>query len=161
MDSQQAKNRVEVTDREGWRKEYALNKAILHIGSDSRNDVVLEATRGAGIEARHAQLIAADGGRLSSRQPRAEPDLAAGQQAQVPPRNAADLFDGDVMQIGEHTFRFFITAGASQAIGLSFRLSDTELTVDAQIEGIVTVQNLAVRRVCSSVERRRPWPRLV
>ena len=143
MDSQQAQNRVEVTDREGWRKEYALNKAILHIGSDSRNDVVLEATRGAGIEARHAQLIAADGGRgyrlVNLGQ---NPIWLPGRGAQVPPRNAADLFDGDVMQIGEHTFRFFITAGASQAIGLSFRLSDTELTVDAQIEGIVTVQNL-------------------
>lgn len=143
MDNRQAKNRIEVTDREGWRKEYLLNKAILHIGSDNRNDIVLEATRGAGIEPRHAQLIAAAGGRgyrvVNLGQ---NPLVLSSQGLLVPPRSSADLFDGDVMQIGEHTFRFFVAHGVSQAISLSFRLSDTTLTVDALLDGIVTVQNL-------------------
>lgn len=143
MNTEQPKNRVEVIDRDGWRKDYALDKAILHIGSDSRNDIVLEATRGAGIEARHAQLIAASAGRgyrlVNLGQ---NPITLPGQGMVVPPRSSADLFDGDVMQIGDHTFRFFIAQGVSQTISLSFRLSDTMLTVDAQLEGIVTVQNL-------------------
>lgn len=143
MKTEQSKNRVEVIDRDGWRKEYALDKAILHVGSDSRNDIVLEATRGTGIEARHAQLIATSGGRgyrlVNLGQ---NPIALPGQGTLVLPRSSADLFDGDVMQIGEHTFRFFIAQGISQAISLSFRLSDNVLTVDAQLDGMVTVQNL-------------------
>ena len=49
---------VEVVDRDGWRKAFPLEKHIVHIGSDPRNDVVLDSRRGAGVAARHLQLIA-------------------------------------------------------------------------------------------------------
>ncbi len=143
MENPQAKNRVEVIDREGWRKEYLLNRAIFHIGSDSRNDIVLEAGRGAGIEPRHAQLIATQAGRGYRLVNLGQSAIVlSGQGVLLPPRGSVDIFDGDVVQIGEHTFRFFVTEGVSQAISLSFRLADSSLTVDALLEGIVTVQNL-------------------
>lgn len=143
MESYQSKNRVEVNDRDGWRKEYPLNKAILHVGSDRRNDIVLEAARGTGIEPRHAQLIAAAGGRGYRLVNLGQTPISLSTQGVlVLPRSSTDLFDGDVVQIGEHTFRFFIVQGISQAIGLSFRLADTFLSVDAQLDGIVTVQNI-------------------
>lgn len=54
--------RVEVTDKDGWRKEYVLQKTINHVGVDTRNDVVLETSHGAGVSARHLQLIVNDAG---------------------------------------------------------------------------------------------------
>jgi hypothetical protein len=49
--------RVEVTDKDGWRKEYVLQKTINHIGADARNDIALDNWRGTGVSARHLQLI--------------------------------------------------------------------------------------------------------
>ncbi len=143
MENRQARNRIEVIDREGWHKEYPLTKAILHIGSDSRNDIVLEGGRSGGIDPRHAQLIAPPGGhgyRLVNLGQ--NPILLAGEGRILPPRAAVDLHDGDTIRIGEHTFRFFASQGVSNAIGLSFRLADTQLTVDAVLDGLITIQNL-------------------
>jgi hypothetical protein len=137
-------NRVDVTDREGWRKEYTLSKAILHIGSDPRNDIVLEGGRGQGVEPRHAQLIAAPGSRgyrlvnLGSGQIL----LSSLNGRTLPPRGAVDVFDGDQIQIGEYQLVFFAGAGLSNAIALRLRLPDSELTPDATLEGLITVQNM-------------------
>jgi hypothetical protein len=137
-------NRVVVTDREGWRKEYLLNRAILHIGSDARNDIVLEGGRGQGVEARHAQLIAASGSRgyrlvnLGSGQI----VLNASTGRTLPSRGAVDVYDGDQIQIGEYLLVFHVGAGISNAIALRFRLPKTELTPSALLEGIITVQNM-------------------
>ena len=49
--------RVEVTDKDGWHKDYVLQKVINHVGVDARNDVVLDATHGSGVSARHLQII--------------------------------------------------------------------------------------------------------
>ena len=50
--------RVEVTDRDGWRKEFVLQKVINHVGVDGRNDIILESTHGSGVAPRHLQIIA-------------------------------------------------------------------------------------------------------
>jgi len=50
--------RVEVTDRDGWRKEFVLQKVINHVGVDARNDIVLESAHGGGVAPRHLQIIA-------------------------------------------------------------------------------------------------------
>jgi hypothetical protein len=137
-------NRVDVTDREGWRKEYKLSKAILHIGSDPRNDIVLEGGRGQGVEPRHAQLIAAPGSRgyrlvnLGSGQIL----LSSLNGRTLPPRGAVDIFDGDQIQIGEYQLIFSAGAGFSNAIALRLRMPDSELTPDATLEGLITVQNM-------------------
>lgn len=143
MENRQARNRVEVIDREGWRKEYPLTKAILHIGSDSRNDIVLDGGRSGGIEPRHAQLIAPPGARSYRLVNLGQSPIVLSREGKIlPPRGAVDLYDGDTIRIGEHTFRFFAGQGISNSIGLSFRLADTQLTVDAVLEGLITVQNL-------------------
>jgi hypothetical protein len=141
---EQRYNRVEVIDREGWHKEYKLNKAILHIGSDPRNDIVLESGRGQGVEARHAQLIATAGGRnyrlvnLSNSQITLDPSTGR----TLPPRGAVDIYDSDRIQIGEYLFKFFVGVGVSNAIALRLYLPNTELTPDTVLEGVITVQNM-------------------
>jgi hypothetical protein len=50
--------KVEVTDKDGWRKEYVLQKVINHVGVDAHNDIVLEGNHGGGVAPRHLQIIA-------------------------------------------------------------------------------------------------------
>ena len=143
MDARQTRNRVEVIDRAGWRKEYPLNQAIFHIGSDSRNDIVLEGGRGMGIEARHAQLIASPGSRLYRLVNLSQTPIPLASGGRVlPPRGATDIYDRDVVQIGEHTFRFVLSEGASNSISVSLQFSESQLAIDTLLEGVVTVQNL-------------------
>ncbi|MBI3959367.1 MAG: FHA domain-containing protein [Chloroflexi bacterium] len=143
MNARETRNRVEVIDREGWRKEYPLNRAIFHIGSDTRNDIVLEGGRGAGIEARHAQLVATAGSRgyrlvnLSQ-----TPIPLDGSGRILPPRGATDIYDRDVVRMGEHTFRFFLSEGSSNSISVSLHFGETRLAIDTLLEGVITVQNL-------------------
>lgn len=143
MNGRENRNRVEVIDSHGWRKEYPLGRAILHIGSDPRNDIVLEGGRGVGIEARHAQLIGTAGSRgyrlvnLSQL-----PIQLREGRAVLPPRGAMDIYDGDVARIGEHTFAFVLGEGTSDSIRVSLHFSDTRLEVDSKLEGVITVQNL-------------------
>jgi len=143
MDGRETRNRVEVTDRDGWRKEYPLNQAIFHIGSDPRNDIVLEGGRGAGIEARHAQLIAISGSRSYRLVNLSQLPIRMENGARMlPPRGATDIYDRDMVQIGEHIFRFVLREGSSNSISVSLRFSETTLAVDAPLEGVITVQNL-------------------
>ena len=143
MNTRETRNRVEVIDREGWRKEYPLDRAILHIGSDSRNDIVLEGGRGAGIEARHAQLIATAGSRSYRLVNLSQlPIPMDGGTRVLPPRGATDIYDRDVVRIGEHTFHFVMREGTSTSISVSLQLSDTRLTTDSLLDGVITVQNL-------------------
>ncbi|MBX3054069.1 MAG: hypothetical protein KF753_21525 [Caldilineaceae bacterium] len=143
MDAPKTRNRVEVTDRDGWRKEYGLQQAILHIGSDPRNDIVLEGGRGAGIEARHAQLIATSGSRSYRLVNLSQlPIQVDSGNRQLPPRGAMDVYDRDVVHIGEHTFRFVLSEGISNSISVSLQFSDRTLAVDSRLEGVITVKNL-------------------
>lgn len=144
MATRHLQNRVEVIDRDGWRKEYLLEKAILHIGSDARNDIVLENGRAAGIEPRHAQIIAAAGYRAYRLVNLSQSFLAieGREGGTLPPRGSVDIIDGDVVLIGEHRFRFSTSAGSSRGIGVEFHLPDTRLGVDAVVHGSVNVENL-------------------
>lgn len=54
-------NVIEITDKDGWRKEFTVRKTITHIGCDAANDLVLEPLRGAGVLPRHVQLILSNG----------------------------------------------------------------------------------------------------
>ena len=94
-------NRLEVIDREGWRHDFALEKAVVHLGSDSRNDIILDSTRGSNVAPLHAQLILST---LSSDVfaaraqlvNLADTDIALGSANgdMLPPRSATELVDG-------------------------------------------------------------------
>jgi hypothetical protein len=115
--------RVEITDREGWRKEFPLDRPLLYVGSDPRSDVVLDVQRGGGVAARHLQLIAlpAAAGRrgegadstsvlggyrainLSDR------DVLIGEAGgrTLPPRAAVEIAYGDVLRVGDFSLVFY------------------------------------------------------
>ncbi len=111
---------VEITDRDGWRKEFALEKPLVHIGSDAKNDIVLEARHGGGVAPRHLQLVAVAGSaapgfraiNLSDR------DIAVGESRarSFLPRSAMDIADGDCLHLGDFTLVFHLARAATGAV---------------------------------------------
>jgi hypothetical protein len=106
---------VEVFDRSNWRQVITLRKALVQVGSDPRNDVVLDPARGNGALPRHLQLLLAPG--------RAAPRLVnlgsavtvAGAQGErdVAPNTVMDLAAGDRVRVGEFTLLIGRLAGAA------------------------------------------------
>jgi hypothetical protein len=96
---------LEVIDRGGWRQAVTLRKALSHIGSDPRNDVVLDAGRGRGVAPRHLQLLVGPGRPAPRLVNLGETVTVAGAlgERQVPAHAVVDLAGGDRIKIGEFT----------------------------------------------------------
>jgi hypothetical protein len=162
------RNWLEVIDTEGWCQDFALEKPIVYIGSDARNDIVLSPRRGEGVAARHLQLVASprEGAvyravNLSS----VEVGVGEAGQGVLPPRDARDIRDGEHLLVGEFRLVFHLSGGVipqaepdsgpgtqrvgragprtgSAAIGLELALDQAQLDPDCPIDGILTVRNL-------------------
>jgi len=141
---------IEVLDRQGWRKEVPLQKGIVHIGSDPRNDVLLEPARGTGVDLLHAQLISVANGSGFQLVNLGDQDIWLGQASDqvVAPRTAVQIADGAVFKVGE--FRLILHAsgsasgglgGAAPHIGLSVLLPQHRLVPNRSLEGAVRVTN--------------------
>jgi hypothetical protein len=48
---------LEVTDRDGWRKEFPLERRLVLVGSNPSNQIALAESRGQGVERLHLQLM--------------------------------------------------------------------------------------------------------
>ncbi len=100
---------LEITDRDGWQKSYPISRAILYIGSDPGDDIVLDRMRGSGVSPRHIQLIAPAPGAGAYRLVNlgdAEVSVGAPAPRAVAPRSFAPLTDGDVLRLGDFTLVF-------------------------------------------------------
>ena len=106
------RNSFEITDRDGWRREFPFEKAIVYIGSDPGDDVCLDLRHGGGVMPRHLQIIApASAGGLYRMVNLGDADVLVGASADrsVPPRSFANLPDGDAIQVGD--FRLVFRSG--------------------------------------------------
>jgi len=110
--------RIAIVDRDGWRKEFELDKNLIYIGSDLGDDLCLSASRGAGVAPRHLQLVSVQGDKqryyainLSD----ADLTLSSVETGDriLSPRSAIDLVNGHRLQLGEFTLTFAMGAGAS------------------------------------------------
>lgn len=148
--TEQAK--IEVIDKSGWCKEYPLEKTITHIGSNPRNDIVLEPGRGGGVASVHAQVITSPHNLTYQLVNLGDASILFDTQI-LRARSAAYLADGSAFRLGEFTLVFhageFGYAGVvggigtrSQCIGLSLSLPRAQLRPNKSIEGSVTVSNL-------------------
>jgi hypothetical protein len=162
--------RLEVTDAEGWRTEFLLQKHIVHIGSDPGSDVVLSQGRGMGVAPRHVQLIALPAVPQVYRVVNlGDTDVllgAAGDRL-LTPRSSTELADGEHIRLGD--FKLVLRCGeglagfaplpgelaaprvvgaesSSQVIGLRLSLPQTYLAPGAPVEGAVLVRNLGDQR---------------
>jgi len=147
-------NHVEVVDRDGWRKQFPLRKPLLYIGAEAGNDIVLESYRGAGVSARHLQLIGrqdAPGGYRAVNL--GDTELALGQEGErrLPPHSAVGVADGDLLRLGEFVLTFHLDGGtaikpsgtgsASPSMRLWFSLPGNKLDAAKPLEGMITVRN--------------------
>lgn len=146
-------SRLEVINREGWQKQYPLTKNLIHIGSDARNDIVLEEKHGGGVAGLHLQLIAAaetgQGYRLVNLGP-TDILLGANGERTLPPRATLDLTEGETLKVGDFTLVYQGqsapagggVAGSSQRIGLSLVIPRTQIAPHQSVNGVITVRNL-------------------
>jgi len=161
---------LEITDKDGWRKEYPLNKIITYIGSDAQNDIVLETWHGTGVTARHVQLISltteGQGYRLVNL---GDTGIRLGESGDrsALPHSFIQLMDGERIRLGDFMLIFHagesvpsaVGSGAvatnvalprsvgmeptpSKTIGLRLSLPGTRVSPDQPVEGVVHVTNL-------------------
>ena len=106
--------RVEITDKDGWHKEYVLQKVINHVGVDARNDIVLDSTHGVGVSTRHLQIIASGDTCRVVNVGSADITIATGfdpattaptQIRPLPQLSSTDVLYGAWMKIGDFTIR--------------------------------------------------------
>ncbi|MBN1937898.1 MAG: hypothetical protein JW934_24805 [Anaerolineae bacterium] len=159
----EASNRIQVTDKDGWGRIFPLDKKLVHVGSDPSNDIVLGG-RGAGVAARHLQLVYARGAKAGYRLINLSDGDLVFRDRSLSPRAAGDLEDGDFLRLGDFELRFRLEAPEiqdggyvpemafgspsgsesveqAQDIGLKVFLSQTRLSVDHPIDGTVIVRN--------------------
>jgi hypothetical protein len=152
---------LEVIDRDGWRNEFPLQKNVVHIGSSSRSDIVLEPARGEHVAPLHAQLIlpiSKEG--QSARVGRCQlvnlgdEDIQLGTSGDrnLSPRSAMQLESGMAFRLGQFTLVLHGNGEvsddltlSSQHIGLSLSLSRTQLEPNRCLEGVVKVSNQGQR----------------
>jgi len=120
-------NRIEIVDRDGWRKEFPLQKSLLHLGSDGRNDIVLDPHRGAGVAPRQLQLIALADGHSGYRAINLGDATvlvtsegrqgSVGEPRTLAPRSVAQIVDGDCVQLGEFRLIFYLPGAGDHPSG--------------------------------------------
>jgi hypothetical protein len=112
-----AGNKVEITDKDGWHKEFPLHRPLIHVGSDPRNDIVLETVRGAGVAARHLQLIAMPGGKSYRAINLDEGNVLLGEAGDrsLAPRSVIEIGDGECVRLGQFSLVFHLGEGTAAA----------------------------------------------
>ena len=115
---------VEVTDKDGWHKEYVLRKTINHVGADTRSDIVLENSHGTGVSARHLQIILGNAGchvvnigagdiSIASGVYDTTPGAIPAQVRPLSPLSTTDVQNGTWIKVGDFTLRVQITEPAT------------------------------------------------
>ena len=133
-------SRVEVIDSNGWRKEFPLRSGIMHIGSDARNDIVLEPWRGTGVAPRHLQLIAVPGAEGRYRVVNlgdTDIELGTGTGTVISPRCMHEIGNGESLKLGTFTliFRFGEGGPVPSASPAAPAATRTRVTPPAPISG--------------------------
>ena len=107
-------NRIEISDKEGWRREFTLDKRLIYIGSDGRNDIVLSPARGSGVSPRHLQLIATPGAsRMINAVNLSATSIPLGDSESriLEPNSAMEVADGESFHLGEFTLTIHLSMG--------------------------------------------------
>lgn len=144
--------KIEVIDKDGWRKEFAFQKSLFHIGSAAVNDLVLENAHGGGVAARHAQLIALPDGTGYRLVNLGDTDILLNEAGNklAPPHSVASVSDGSIVKVGDFTLIFHgeammiaaaPTDGRSSHIGLRLSLPRTKLAPHQSLAGVLAVGN--------------------
>lgn len=160
--------RIEIQDRDGWHKTFVIQKAITHVGSEARNDIVLETWRGMGVSSRHVQIISMGAAyrvvNIGDREIVVAPDPnSAG--TPIAPLATAELRDGALIQIGDFRLRLFMPTGSAAgcwvSVGRTGRSCHKRCARRSDIScpgtGAAAIHGTR-HRPALAVERGRPFP---
>jgi hypothetical protein len=151
-------SRIEIVNKFGWRKEFVVDKPIIQIGRDARNDLVLDDGYENGIAARHAQLLPStvnlQGLRLVNLgdkdiliYPQGGKSGATMSPTQAPgviiaPRSSGEIASGDLVKLGDFSLIFQGGASYSEVVKLSLDMPSKALTLDRPLTGTLTIQHV-------------------
>jgi hypothetical protein len=154
--------RFEVIDREGWHKEFLVEKTFTYIGSDSRSDLILGPGHGSGVLSPHAQLIVSNQSGDCKLVNLANTDVVMGPSGgeMLKPLSAVTLSEGSVFRLGEFTLVFrggdtvaAVSPGHSgKNIGLTVSMPSSRLEPHRALEGSIKVSNLGNARGAAQIE---------
>jgi len=160
-------NRIEIIDKDGWRKEFILQKRLTFVGADRRNDITLDLGRGSNVAPRHLQLISENspaftGCRAVNLSSSAIP-INDSPDTLLPPGSAMAISNGDTLRLGDFTLTIYLEnantaipvgiptneaampkgeAKGSTSIGLRISLARITLMPDTSLDGTIYVANL-------------------
>jgi len=151
-------SRIEVINKFGWRKEFVLDKPIVQIGRDARNDLVLEDGFENGIAPRHAQMLPssvnAQGMRLVNLSEKdiliyaqgGKADLAVtlaqSPSATITPRSSGEVSSGDLVRLGDFSLVFQGGASYSEIVRLTLEMPSKSLTLDRPLTGLLSINHV-------------------
>jgi hypothetical protein len=140
-------SRIDVINREGWRKEFTLRRSILYVGSQPGVDIFLPQPE---IAPRHLQFVPSSVNRLGYRvinlssvdvlvRPRANGGLNAPRV--LAPRSSIEIADGDTIALADYSLVFQGGAQTSQVIQARVEITSTRIDIDQPLEGAVVIKN--------------------
>ncbi len=144
-------NRVEIINRMGWHKDFVLDKQIIQIGRDARNDIVLDDGMESSIAARHAQLLPSSVNRsglrlinLSDQPIERLPTEGrpAAPSPSIAPRASGEIAGGDRVKIGDFTLVFHGGELRSEVVKLSVETNGKVLAPDRPLTGSLTIHHV-------------------
>jgi hypothetical protein len=151
-------SRIEIINRYGWRKDFVVDKPIIQIGRDARNDLVLDDGFENGIAPRHAQLLPSSVNRqglrlvnlsdndilLYSQGGKAEISIALAQppSATITPRSSGEISSGDLLKMGEFALIFQGGASYSEVLRLTLDMPSKALTLDRPLTGVLNIHHV-------------------
>src|SRR5512142_462095 len=112
MECMELGNRIEIIDKDGWRKEFTLQKRLTFVGADRRNDITLDLGRGSNVAPRHLQLISENspaftGCRAVNLSSSAIP-INDSADTLLPPGSAMAISNGDTLRVGDFTLKIYL-----------------------------------------------------
>lgn len=137
-------SRIEVINRDGWRKEYGLRGSIAYVGSQAGSTIVLPAEE---VAPRHLQYLPSQVNRggyrvvnLSGAEVQAR--LRGGVEPRaVAPRSMLEIGDGDEIEIAGYRLVFHSGDQQSQAIQVRVEMPATVLQMDRPLDGALVIRN--------------------
>ncbi len=136
--------RLEIVNREGWSKDFLLQRSLAYVGSQIGSDVYLPQPD---VAPRHIQFVPSPidrtGYRLMnfSAMPLAL-RLANGQARTVAPRASVDVADGDAVELAGYAIVYRSGDMQSAAIEARVDLDQNRLEVDRPLEGGLYIRNV-------------------
>lgn len=132
-----------MVNREGWRKEFPLRRALAYVGSQPGSDIYLPQPE---VAPRHIQFVPSPVNRAGYRlinfsNAPLTVRLRAGDARTVPPRGAAEVTDGDAVELAGYSLVFRSGEMQSAAIQARIDLAGTRLELDRPLEGGIYIRN--------------------